>query len=65
MIGDPQVPVECDRCGEVEHFDMTPLATRSWDNRHLAAKMKRAGWRMDGDQATCPDCIALEEAGDA
>lgn len=55
-IGDPCIPVECDKCGEVEHFSMTSLARESWDNRNLPAKMKRARWFVDGEITICPEC---------
>ncbi len=68
-IGDPHIQVECDKCGEVEEFGMTSLAQRSWDNRDLAAKMKHAHWRVDGDETICPECVEQEvekaEAGGA
>lgn len=60
MIGDPVTPVTCDKCGYVENFDMTSLASRSWDNRYLEGKLKRAGWATCGEDTVCPDCIAEE-----
>ena len=56
MIGDPVTPVECDSCHETEYFEMTALAQKSWDNRNLAAKLKRARWSVVGDVTFCPEC---------
>ena len=55
MIGDPRITVMCDQCGHEDDFDMTSLVQRSWDNRNLAAKMKRAGWITRGDQHFCSE----------
>ena len=61
MIDEPYINVICDKCNDAEPFDMTALAGHCWDNRNLTAKLKRAGWKEDGDIHTCPDCIEEEE----
>lgn len=55
-IGDPYIPVECDKCGEVENFGMTSLARGSWDCRDLPRTMKHVHWTVDGDVTLCPEC---------
>lgn len=62
MILDPIQPVECDQCQQRDEFDMTSLAQRSWDNRNLDAKMKRAGWLTDGEWHFCCEDCAIEFA---
>lgn len=56
MKDEPTQPVHCDRCGVTDNFKMTSLARSSWDNRNLAAKMKRAGWVTNGEEDWCADC---------
>lgn len=57
-ISDGYVNVECDRCHEEEQMEMTALAQRgSYDMRNIEARMKRDGWRIEGDTHTCPDCV--------
>jgi hypothetical protein len=61
MIGEPMIPVMCDRCAEDHEFGMTALACHSWDARNLQRELERGGWRVEGDIHICPDCVADEE----
>lgn len=62
MILDPIQPVECDQCHDRMEFDMTACVQRSWDNRSLEIKMKRAGWLTDGERHFCSEDCAIAYA---
>lgn len=56
-IESPIIRVECDKCGEVDEYGMTSLAGGGWDDRNLAAAMKRDGWVQRDGRDICSGCI--------
>lgn len=61
MIGDPVVAVVCDSCGYEEEHGLTPLARKAWDMRDLKFDLERSGWRIEGDNTYCPECVEEEK----
>lgn len=61
-IGTPSVNVCCDRCGQYEDIELTPLA-RGWSMDNVRRKLDQWGWRqtLDGDDI-CDDCAHEEKA---
>lgn len=53
MIGEPKSVVECDGCEDVHYYDMTPLASGSYDERNLKRTLERDRWILDGDLTFC------------
>ena len=40
---------------------MTSLAGGGYDERNLKNDLKRAGWKMDGENFICPNCVEEKE----
>ena len=62
-ICDPEIEVLCDQkgCNYSEKFSMTSLAGGGYDERNLKNDLKRAGWKMDGENFICPNCVEEKE----
>jgi hypothetical protein len=50
------VVVDCDKCGTSEIMDLTPIAGRAWDARHLEKQLKRLGWTVVDEDDICAEC---------
>lgn len=59
-LGDPTMTVECDNCHEeTDPMGLTLLVGgRSWDDRNIRPRLKKWGWRVDGESTVCPECLA-------
>jgi hypothetical protein len=58
MIGEALIHAECDKCGYVtDPMNLTSLAGGGWDARNIPAKLKREGWKVEGDTTICPECV--------
>lgn len=65
MISDPNLFVECDRCGERVDFDLSLVTA---DPVRWQMDERFAGWWIDwqdrnGD-ALCPDCRTMDSMGE-
>lgn len=60
-IGEPHIEVECDKCNEVsDPMGLTMLAGGGWDDRNIKPRITREGWRIEGNETICPECVAAE-----
>lgn len=60
-ISDPKIEIVCDSCNQVvDEMGLTSLAGGGWDDRNVKPRLKRTGWKVDGEVTICPDCC---EAG--
>ena len=67
-VSDAYVRIECDYpgCREEQEVELCALArSGEWDERDVEAKLKRDGWKVDGDEHFCSwhedDDLELEE----
>jgi hypothetical protein len=61
-IGEAVVHVECDTCDEVsDAMELTSLAGGGWDARNIPARLRREGWRVEGKETICPNCVENEQ----
>jgi hypothetical protein len=37
-------------------MDLTPIAGRAWDARHLEKQLKRLGWTVVDEDDICAEC---------
>lgn len=54
---DAYITVTCDKCDDETEIQLAALAHQgSWDERDVDKRLKRYGWKKDGDQDICRDC---------
>ena len=56
-LNDPTITATCDECSESsDPMELCCLAGGGWDERYVPDKLKKRGWKIDGDRTICPDC---------
>lgn len=59
MINDPRITATCDECEiDSDEMEMCALAGGGWDDRYIDGKLRKWGWKVDGDRTICEDCAA-------
>jgi hypothetical protein len=56
---DPEVPVECDRCGEIIAAPMRAMARALWSLSSVQSHLKAEGWTLPHGiygETICPNC---------
>ena len=63
-LGDVEIPIECDACGESETFVVHPFGG-SFNFTSFKRTAEKDGWEWTGnDEHYCPDCVLKRKHSD-
>lgn len=64
MRSDAFIRVTCDNCTSYHtEVQLTALSRNEWDERYVAAALKREGWTIQDGKELCENCSPAKPAG--